>query len=226
MKKVFLSFVAALLCGIVSFAQTPISTAEEFMNIQSNGNYILANDINLGDLGERTAAIISSFSGTFDGDRYTISYQASFSGTSYSSGFGLFGSVSGTIQKLNVNASVTLSGNGSAMDVALLCGKLTGTITFCNVNGNVNSTVNPGLGGSDAGLIAGESSGTISYCTGTGNVVGVGYVGGLVGQMTGSGKVKGSSFTGNVTSVSPKISGGSGFADGLGAYGGGICGNA
>ncbi|MEE0991370.1 MAG: T9SS type A sorting domain-containing protein [Bacteroidales bacterium] len=226
MKKVFLSFVAALLCGIVSFAQTPISTAEEFMNIQSNGNYILANDINLGDLGERTAAIISSFSGTFDGDRYTISYQASFSGTSYSSGFGLFGSVSGTIQKLNVNASVTLSGNGSAMDVALLCGKLTGTITFCNVNGNVNSTVNPGLGGSDAGLIAGESSGTISYCTGTGNVVGVGYVGGLVGQMTGSAKVKGSSFTGDVTAVSPNISGGSGFAEGLGAYAGGICGNA
>ncbi|MEE0937796.1 MAG: T9SS type A sorting domain-containing protein [Bacteroidales bacterium] len=226
MKKVFLSFVAALLCGIVSFAQTPISTAEEFMNIQSNGNYILANDINLGDLGERTAAIISSFSGTFDGDRYTISYQASFSGTSYSSGFGLFGSVSGTIQKLNVNASVTLSGNGSAMDVALLCGKLTGTITFCNVNGNVNSTVNPGLGGSDAGLIAGESSGTISYCTGTGNVVGVGYVGGLVGQMTGSAKVKGSSFTGDVTAVSPNISGGSGIAEGLGAYAGGICGNA
>ncbi|MEE0917783.1 MAG: T9SS type A sorting domain-containing protein [Bacteroidales bacterium] len=237
MKKVFLSFVVALLCGIVSFAQTPIYTAEEFRNIQSDGNYILANDINLGDLGERTAAIISSFSGTFDGDEYTISYQANFQGNEEKGKYGLFGDVSGTIINLKVSASITLSGVKKDMNVGLLCGYVQdeGIIKFCDVSGNINSTVSSeNGGGTDAGLVAGQCLGSILYCNAIGNVSGIGYVGGVVGALgdvwegypygpvNPGGTVIGCSFVGAVTANDPNDSSG----NRNGSFGGGICGMA
>ena len=231
MKKVFLSFVVALLCGIVSFAQTPIYTAEEFRNIQSDGNYILANDINLGDLGERTAAIISSFSGTFDGDEYTISYQANFQGNEEKGKYGLFGDVSGTIINLKVSASITLSGEKIDMNVGLLCGYVQdeGIIKFCDVSGNINSTVSSeNGGGTDAGLVAGQCLGSILYCNAIGNVSGIGYVGGVVGALgdvwegNPGGTVIGCSFVGAVTANDPRDSSG----NKRGSFGGGICGMA
>lgn len=223
MKKVFLSLVAVLLCGL-TFAQEEI-TQENFVSAltaNSSGSYILTEDINLGDLGTLNASIIPSFSGTFDGNGYTISYSAGFDGATQDGSYSLFGSVSGTIDSLNVNANVTLGGSSEAMDVALLCAKLTatGVIQFCNVSGSVNSTVAPGFGGSNAGLIVGQSAGTVKYCMGSGNVVGVGYVGGLIGEMQGSASVLGSSFTGSVTANNP--------ADdtfrNTGSFAGGICG--
>ena len=101
MKKVFLSLVAVLLCGIASFAQTQLTTANFVSAITEDpsGSFILTENINLGDLGEiEGSAIIPSFSGTLDGgdDNYTITYQASFKVTGDDQNFGLFGSVAGT----------------------------------------------------------------------------------------------------------------------------------
>jgi len=224
MRKLWLTFTAMLLCSIASFAQTQISTKDQFMNIQSGVDYVLMANINLGDLGTLPASIIETYSGTFNGNGYTITYQASFTGATQDGSYGLFGDVSGKIENLNVHGTITLGGTSEDMDVALLCGKLTSTgkIEFCNVSGNVNSTVNPNSGGSNAGLIVGQSNGSVKYCICAGNVVGVGYVGGLIGEMKGSASVLACSFTGSVHAVEP--------ADtqwgNQGNFAGGICGNA
>lgn len=234
MRKLFLTFVTALLCNVVSFAQSgiiEISSAEDFLKIGKDSNYPVDRsykqtaDINLGDLGTIEDAIISTeFKGTYNGDGYSITYQAHFKGTTSGGDYGLFSTVSGTIKNLNVDADITLSGTANNMQVALICGSLTsaGVIENCNVSGNVNSTVKPSEGGgSDAGLIVGESKGTVRYCTGSGNVVGVGYVGGLIGQMiSGTAKAIACSFTGSVTANKPSSEGG----ETLGNFAGGICG--
>ena len=250
MRKVFLTLVMALLCNVVSFAQFAggngtegnpylISTKAQFEAIaqQSNGAsgmfFKQTADINLGVYETRASSIIPTFKGTYDGNGKTITYQASFyketvgswGALTEESNHSLFGSVEGTINSLNINAGVTLGGTANNMNVALLCGKLTssGKITSCNVSGNVNSTIKPTVGGgSDAGLIVGECAGEISYCVGSGNVVGVGYVGGLIGQMTGSAKAKGCSFVGSVNAVSPKDT----SLATEGSFAGGICGMA
>lgn len=229
MKKVFLSLVAVLLCG-VTFAQTPISTKDQFMAIQANGNYILTADIDLGDLGEITSAVIPQFEGTFDGDGHSITYQATFNGSDEDGYYGLFGQVIGTIRKLDVNGNITMNGGSAGMQVAILCGQLggrtwsqTGTIEYCNVYGNLNSTVQASDGGgTDAGLIVGFiQRGTLQYCTGQGNVVGVGFVGGLIGQMEADASAKACSFAGNVTAQNPRTT----YDNwGYGSYAGGICG--
>ena len=217
MRKLLLTFTAMLFCSIASFAQTEISTKEQFLAIEADGNYILTADINLGDLGERTASIIPTFSGTLDGNGKTITYQASFSSDQNNDNLGLFESVSGTIRNLNLDANITVSGNKSNVKVGLLCGELmknnnsSTIIEFCNVTGNINSTVKPGTyGHSSTGLIVGSNLDTLQYCTAHGNVTGVGYAGGLVGSMgtLASGLdnnekplIRGCYFTGNVTAI-------------------------
>jgi hypothetical protein len=237
MRKLWLTFTAMLLCSIASFAQTEIWTPEDFKAIPNNatGSYILKADIDLGDLGTLTEAVIPNFKGTFDGAGHTITYNASFSGTDHVSAwsdgtaFGLFGIVNGsysstaTIKYLNVQGTVTLSGTESNMDVSLLCGRLGnyGVIEYCNAIGDINSTVNSESGGgSDAGLLVGQSSGIVRYCIGKGNVVGVGYAGGLIGQMKSSASVLACSFTGSVTANNPKTTTGPIY----GSFAGGICG--
>ena len=159
MRKLFLTFVASLLCSIVSFAQTEIWTAQDFINsVGTSGNYKLMADINLGVL--ENAAIKSSFSGTFDGNGHTITYQAQFSTSSPN--IGLFGSVSGTIKNLTLNASVTISDGGTNwVNVGLLCGTLTGTLENCHAtNCNINSVIATSNGhGISVGLLVGKMSG-------------------------------------------------------------------
>ncbi|MBQ5891896.1 MAG: hypothetical protein IIW76_04915, partial [Bacteroidales bacterium] len=257
MRKLWLTFTAMLLCSIASFAQfgggtgtqnNPylISEPAHFKAIatlqSTSGKYFkLTEDINLGDLGTLTEAVIPTFKGTFDGAGHTITYNASFSGTDdvgYSDGtaFGLFGIVNAsygsiaTIKHLNVQGTVTLSGTENNMDVSLLCGRLgsRGVIEYCNARGDINSTVNPAHGGgSDAGLLIGESSGTVKYCISSGNVVGVGYAGGLIGQMKSSASVLACSFTGSVTANKPPTNEivENYMGEASGNFAGGICGH-
>ncbi|MEE1190332.1 MAG: hypothetical protein UHN41_06150 [Bacteroidales bacterium] len=239
MRKLFLTFVASLLCSIVSFAQiTPtqpqgsgtqqspyfISTASEFLWISNDNDayYKQTADINLGDLGQKSAAIISSFSGTYDGNGHTITYQASFN-ASDQGGYGLFGSVSGTIKNLTLDASATFGGVSNFIDFGLLCGTLgsSGLLQSCNVTGVINSTaVSSNGSGTDSGLLVGESSGTIKYCIGNGSVAGLGHVGGLIGRMNG-GSVLGSAFTGSIYAIAPEKANGN---HSYGSVAGGICG--
>ena len=224
-KRLFLA-VLVLLFGFNAFSQIEIWSETDFRKIKNNvnGNYVQKAPIDLGSIGDTSDAIIGTeFKGTYDGGGFTITYSASFDGTTYTGDYGLFSTVSGTIKNLNVNADITLGGRATAMNVALLCGYLKegGNIMFCNVSGNVNSTANAGTGGgSDAGLIVGESKGNIAYCTGIGNVVGVGYAGGLVGQLSSPAVVRGCAFTGSVTALACEWEDYSSW----GSFAGGICG--
>ncbi|MBQ2386086.1 MAG: T9SS type A sorting domain-containing protein [Bacteroidales bacterium] len=231
MKKVFLSLVAVLLCG-VTFAQTITVTQENFesaLTANPSGNFIQEGNI---DLGALTAPILEDFQGTYNGNNNTITYSGTFATTTNGDKIGLFKSVSGTITNLNIDANITVSGNHSQVNIGLLCGQLAsgGTIEFCDVTGNVNSTAKSGgVGNASTGLIIGSNLGALQYCTGNGNVTGIGFVGGLVGSMgtvlgnftdvnATTGTIKGCYFTGNVTAVN------SSSLEGYQSFGGGICG--
>ena len=255
MRKLWLTFTAMLLCSIASFAQTEIWTASGFRDsVGTSGNYKLMADINLGTYATDNNFVKSSFSGTFDGNNNTITYNGSFTATDNAK-IALFRTVSGTIKNLNLDADITVTGGGSDIRVGLLCGEFQRNTTaetvieFCNVMGNINSTVQAGtIGHSSTGLIIGSNLDTLRYCTGHGNVTGVGYVGGLVGSMgtlragldnNEKPLIKGCYFTGNVTANNSStqaadvlagiINGISGLVGGatdmeLQSFGGGICG--
>ena len=233
-KRLFLA-VLVLLFGFNAFSQQiEIWSETDFRNIKNNvnGNYVQKAPIDLGSIGDTSDAIIGTeFKGTYDGGGFTITYSASFDGTTNDGAYGLFSTVSGTIKNLNVNANVTFTGTENNMQVALLCGRLKnngykiGVVEFCNVSGNINSNVQASnLGGSDAGLIVGEcQNGIIRYCSASGNVVGIGYVGGIVGHMSSSNaEVLGCSFVGSVTANNPNEA----IFGTSGSFAGGICGMA
>ena len=257
MKKLFFA-IAALFVSFVAAAQTTITinSAEEFLkigvddNYPSNGNYIQTANIDLGDKGTVTSSIINvDFTGTYDGDGHTISYKATFAGTGHNSSndihnggdYGLFRCVKGgTLKNMNINGEVlmTAAGSNNNMNVALLCGHTVSVgdrraiVDHCNVVGSVSTYINAqNGGGADAALLIGQADGTtVQYCMGSGNVVGVGWVGGLIGS-GGHGSydtVKACAFSGEVRALQPNPAGNNqAVANGYGAgYAGGIIGYA
>lgn len=262
MKKL-LWVMAALFVSFAAAAQTTItiSSAEEFLkigvddNYPSNGNYIQTANIDLGDKGTITKSIINvDFSGTYDGRGYTISYKATFAGTGHNNSndihnggdYGLFRCVKGgTLKNMNINGEVlmTAAGSNNNMNVALLCGHTVsvGTrraiVDHCNVVGSVSTRINADNGGgADAALLIGQADGTtVQYCMGSGNVVGVGWVGGLIGSggadRSNPITVKACAFSGEVRALQPVNNNGvvndNGVDYGYGAgYAGGIIGYA
>lgn len=230
-----------------------INSAEEFLkigvdaNYPSNGDYIQTANIDLGDKGRRNTPIITTFSGKYDGGGYTISYKATFLGTSHNNShygdYGLFGYVSrGTLKNMSVSGEVLMeaaNGRPDNMNVALLCGHTVSgtTVDHCNVVGSVSTYINASNGGgADAALLIGQADRTtVQYCMGSGNVVGVGWVGGLIGSGGADPNnpvtVKACAFSGEVRALQPKNVNGNvsdnGVAYGYGAgYAGGIIGYA
>lgn len=249
MKKL-LWVMAALFVSFAVAAQTTITinSAEEFLkigvdaNYPLNGKYIQTADIDLGDKGTVTSPIISgTFSGTYDGNGYSISYKATFAGLGHnnsndihdSGDYGLFCCVKGgTLKNMNINGEVLMtafSGKPNNMNVALLCGHSTNsaTIDHCNVSGSVSTYINASNGGgADAALLIGQADNTtIQYCSGSGNVVGVGWVGGLIGSC-GSGTIKACTFSGQVEAIQPSGNDNGQVNLGYGGFAGGIVGMA
>lgn len=251
MKKLFFA-IAALFVSFAAAAQNYdsegriiINSAEEFLkigvdaNYPSNGNYIQTVDIDLGDKGTMTTPIITTFSGTYDGGGYTISYKATFAGSSHeyyhtAGDYGLFGYVSGgALKNMSVSGEVLMtaaSGKPNDMNVALLCGHTNNyaTIDHCNVVGSVSTYINAGNGGgADAALMIGQADNntTVQYSTGSGNVVGVGWVGGLIGSC-GSGTIKACTFSGLVEAIQPNGNTDDQVTVGYGGFAGGIVGMA
>lgn len=249
MKKLFFA-IAALFVSFAAAAQTRdsenriiINSAEEFLKIgstySSNDSYIQTANIDLGDKGTMYTPIITTFSGMYDGDGYTISYKATFAGSSHEyyhtdGDYGLFGYVSGgTLKNMSVSGEVLMtaaSGKPNDMNVALLCGHTNNyaTIDHCNVVGSVSTYINAGNGGgADAALMIGQADNntTVQYSTGSGNVVGVGWVGGLIGSC-GSGTIKACTFSGQVEAIQPDRNTDDQVTVGYGGFAGGIVGMA
>ncbi|MDD5961471.1 MAG: fibronectin type III domain-containing protein [Bacteroidales bacterium] len=231
-----------------------INSAEEFLKIgttySSSESYIQTANIDLGDKRTMNTSIINAdFTGTYDGDGHTISYKATFAGTGHNSSndihnggdYGLFRCVKGgTLKNMNINGEVlmTAAGSNNNMNVALLCGHTVSVgdrraiVDHCNVVGSVSTYINAqNGGGADAALLIGQADGTtVQYCMGSGNVVGVGWVGGLIGS-GGHGSydtVKACAFSGEVRALQPDPAGNDqAVAHGYGAgYAGGIIGYA
>ncbi len=197
MAALFVSFAAAAQT-YDSLGRIIINSAEEFLKIgstySSSASYIQTANIDLGDKGRRNTPIITTFSGMYDGGGHTISYKATFLGTSHnnshSGDYGLFGYVrGGTLKNMSVSGEVLMeaaNGKPDNMNVALLCGHTVSgtTVDHCNVVGSVSTYINADNGGgADAALLIGQADKTtVQYCMGSGNVVGVGWVGGLIGS--------------------------------------------
>lgn len=250
MKKLFFA-IAALFVSFAAAAQTYdslgriiINSAEEFLKIgstySSSASYIQTANIDLGDKRTMNTSIINEdFTGTYDGDGHTISYKATFAGTGHNNNngihtggdYGLFRCVKGggTLENMSVSGEVLLTANGANnMNVALLCGHSeNATIDHCNVVGSVSTYVNAqNGGGADAALLIGQADNTtIQYCSGSGNVVGVGWVGGLIGSCP-AGTIKACTFSGQVEAIQPRGNTDDVVRKGYGGFAGGIVGMA
>lgn len=253
MAALFVSFAAAAQT-YDSLGRIIINSAEEFLKIgstySSSASYIQTANIDLGDKRTMNTSIINvDFTGTYDGDGHTISYKATFAGTGHNNSndihnggdYGLFRCVKGgALKNMNINGEVlmTAAGSNNNMNVALLCGHTVSVgdrraiVDHCNVVGSVSTYINAqNGGGADAALLIGQADGTtVQYCMGSGNVVGVGWVGGLIGS-GGHGSydtVKACAFSGEVRALQPDPAGSNeAVAHGYGAgYAGGIIGYA
>jgi len=112
----------------------------------------------------------SQFTGSFDGNEFTISNITINKTVAYQGIFGCIGT--GGIAKNIGMVNCNVSGGNYTGGVA---GYSNGMIQNCYVNGRVN-------GGTYTGGVTGYNNGTMQNCYGTSNVSGGSYVGGVVGQ--------------------------------------------
>jgi hypothetical protein len=138
----------------------------------------------------------NKFEGIFDGNGCVISNFKISTSESYA---GLFGYVSGTIQNLGVQGTVSVSGTSANAYVGMIAGYNTGTIQNCFASGSVTiSSANT----THAGGLVGYNEGTISNAYATTNVTStstgyMAYAGGLVGYAK-SGTISSSYAAGDV----------------------------
>jgi hypothetical protein len=150
-----------------AFAATPIANQSDLVAIGGlGGDYVLTKSFSLTPASNDTY-ISGEFTGTIDGDGFTISGLNK----------PLFNhlGVGSLIKDLNLDAG-TVSGRG------ILANRADGRIENVHVTGNVTDPGGPdGTGG-----LVGTSEGSISGSSATGNVTGEFDVGGLVGSSSGS----------------------------------------
>ena len=197
-----------------------IRTVEDLYNVRNDltADYVLMNDIDLtaatakgGDwdyggrgwnpIGSNDVYSDGAFSGTFDGNGYSI-IGMRIEATSYPSGTGtvyagLFANVAGTVKNVHMkDAKVSINRNSNSyIYVGTIAGyvKTAGTISGCSVSGSAYG-YNGYSGGSNyivyCGGIVGYSNGTIQSCFNTASVNAErgynAYAGGIAGYLYGS----------------------------------------
>lgn len=182
-----------------------VSTATQLEYIDSNASSYLGKTIDLMSnisLGGYSWIPLGNsstpFSGTFNGQGYTVSDITETSGTINNLGF--FGVVTGTVENFGVETTLTDSMNGGTS------GGLVGTLDGGTIL-NAFSTGSLSGGGSNAGGLVGTmNSGIISASYSTASVSG-GYAGGLIGVQNG-GAVTNAYATGAVQTETTGYAGG------------------
>ena len=144
-----------------------IYTAEQLAKLAPNGNYTLANDIDLGN--QEWAPIYYDdveyttfgFTGVLDGNGYSIKNMV----TSPSEYTGLFAVNSGTIINLGIeNATVKTSAASGDMQLSgLIAGRNYGTIKNCFAKGAINNFSPERVFNRTGGLI-GQNDGSVINC--------------------------------------------------------------
>ncbi len=144
-----------------------VVTEEDLMLVSDfpDCHFKLANDIAITSTDwEPLCVLTDPFSGTFDGDGYTIS-NLKIATNRRSEENGLFSSNAGTIKNLNVKTSTT-GITGHALRLGVLAGYNTGTIQNCMVDGIINTYWDESGSESRIGGLVGynASSGVIEKC--------------------------------------------------------------
>lgn len=155
----------------------------------TSASAVLTADIELsGETWTPIGSESTPYTGTFDGQGYTISGMTIENAESYS---GLFGNVTGTVRDFTVTGSITITGDETVSRVGGAVGSLgTASVggTVSGVTSKVNITVSAGndhIGGV-VGSMPENSSPTVESCVYTGNItvtVEAGSVAGIVGYI-------------------------------------------
>lgn len=139
----------------------------------------LKNDIDLENLSWTPIGLRNGFAGTFNGNDHAITGLSVVAATGYA---GLFGNLTGTVQNLQVEGSVTAS--GSVTYVGGVVGYNNGgTVQNCLSNVTVNAA---GAANKPVGGVGGQNNGTVNLCWNKGSVTGAGSTGGVVGSDSGT----------------------------------------
>ncbi|MEE0945665.1 MAG: dockerin type I repeat-containing protein [Acutalibacteraceae bacterium] len=155
-----------------------ISTPQHFSNIRNypSAYFMLSSDIIFteadfapgGDFYNNDCGFIpiNNFSGTLDGNGYTVSgimtyYEYTTSNTSYTVNVGLIRNNSGNIQNLFIENLELVAYADCSANLGGLVGKNTGNITNCSVSGSIISLCGDG---SYVGGIAGANEKEIYHC--------------------------------------------------------------
>ena len=163
-------------------AQTEITTAEQFRNLNLDGDYKLMADI---DLTKGNYVPIGGkygyFNGTFDGNGHTIRIKNISDDYQYRGLFSQVGS-EGVIKNLKVSGQMDNSMSVSSR-VGGIAGRNDGMIINCfsSVHVNCSGVLNNQPRSQTGGGIAGVNTGTISYCVAAGSIMGASYSGGIGG---------------------------------------------
>ncbi|WP_301663561.1 GLUG motif-containing protein [Methanoculleus frigidifontis] len=178
-----------------------ISTRDDVISLGADSanwdkHFIVTNDISLAagspteTIGNKSSAEYY-FTGTFDGQGYTISDFVMDKRYSYCVGF--FGYLGSGAEIRNLQIATGDAGVIGDEHVGILAGYNDGgTITNCSATGSVTADVNAG------GLVGYSDRGTITNCSATGSATADDYAGGLVGRNL-YGTITSCSATGSAT---------------------------
>lgn len=160
-----------------------ISDVESFLSMRNDGHYRLKSSL---DFKGRKIAPIGTyenpFSGTFDGNGFTISNFQVENGKFCS----LFGYVTGTIKNVRVNADMMIKAESTCYASPLISYLSFGTVINCTSSGVYNITSSSMIEGSYfGGIVARSEYGKIENCFSSvsvsNNSKGSTYTGGIVG---------------------------------------------
>lgn len=187
---------SAYTIAIISNEAVAISTVDEFINMEDDGNYILVSDLDFSNIDDYHR---NKFSGKFNGNGHIISNLHINSMTRYAIGLfgvGLFGELSGSVKNLTLDkCSVEIDETScdGQVEAGFICANIAyGSIDNCKVS---NSIEKISLGDETlafVGGIAGATSGlstqniSITKCRFDGRIEtvishGFGWVGGIIG---------------------------------------------
>lgn len=190
-----------------------------YYTLKVNSSYKLMNNISLTGTWTPIASSTTPFTGTFNGNSYTVSniYLTDDASTAF---LGLFAYNSGNIKNLIVSGTIAQSTSALDISMGVLAGYNSGTVTNCTSLGTVTSTststtqqkYSGGLLGQSSGGTVTDSSSSVSLTISNGRPI----VGGLIGFNTGS--ILSSSATGKIEAVATQTN------SNYGTFGGGLVG--
>lgn len=162
----------------VTIPESGIITTAAQLALMTNGDYTLGADITIN---AASWVPVANFTGTFDGDDYTITWSGT--ATLSANNFAIFATNSGTIEDLYVDGTLTLANGGSTSRdyVAAVVGTNSGVINNVESSAVINASNTYNVGG-----IAGLNTGYILNSSNSGAVSGYARVGGIVGANNGT----------------------------------------